>query len=284
MLIINVIGGLGNQLFQYALYYYLDINNYNVKLDDSYFDSYKLHNGFELTNAFKVQPRMAKRSEVEKFKHGFKRSNNIFVLFEKLLFNKFDVQNTNNKSVKWEYRKSKKNLALFNLTDAYLVGYWNKEDYLLEIRETLINNLQFRVRYPLDTINSNVLSLLNQENTIAMHVRGGDFRVSARLNEDYYIKAIEKISKRIEIKLILIFTNDEKFTRELLSDFSYTIVDNNKGDSSFMDMYLMSQAKHFVIANSTFSWWAAYLNKNANTVVYPSVYNKISSFDNWIEV
>lgn len=284
MLVVNIIGGLGNQLFQYAFYFFLKSNNYEVKLDDSYFENYDLHNGYELTKAFKIQPLMATSDEVNQFKHGFKRSNNILVYIKKRMFDLYDIQNLNDKTVKWEYKEKSKNINLLNIKNAYLIGYWTRESYFQEIRKSLIDNLQFRLELPLISNNSVILDELKLGTTIAIHVRGGDYNESARLGKRYYDNAINELMKITVIKSIIVFTNDKELTKKLMGNLTYKIADNNVGDQSFIDMYLMSQASHLIIANSTFSWWAAYLNKNAKAVVYPSGFHHISSFENWIEI
>lgn len=284
MLVVNIIGGLGNQLFQYAFYFFLKSNDYEVKLDDSYFDSYDLHNGYELTKAFKIQPVMATRDEVNQFIHGFKRSKSVLVFIKKRIFDLYDIQSLNDNIVKWEYKDKNKNTNLINIKNAYLIGYWSRELYFQEMRDSLINNLQFRIELPLTSNNSMILEELKLDTTIAIHIRGGDYSELARLSEDYYNNAINELTKITLIKSIIVFTNDKEFTKKIMGDLSYKISDNNMGDQSFIDMYLMSQASHLVIANSTFSWWAAYLNKNAKAVVYPSVFHHISSFENWIEI
>jgi hypothetical protein len=284
MLIINVIGGLGNQLYQYALYYYLESKNYDVRLDDSYFDNYRLHNGFELLSTFRINPLMATKEEVSQFIHGFTRSKNILVFIKKGIFDRFDVQNIRNKMVKWEFQNQKKNKLLFGLNKAYLIGYWSREDYFKEIRDGLIKNLQFRIDYPLDEVNSDILAKLKLQNTIAVHVRGDDYSELGRLQPEYYSKAITKLRELNEVDNIIVFTNDEELTKSVMGELAYTIVDNNSGNRSFIDMYLMSNASHLVIANSTFSWWAAYLNTTAQVVLFPNAFHNITDFENWIEV
>lgn len=284
MLIINIIGGLGNQLFQYAFYLFLQSNNYDVKIDNSYFNTYKLHNGYELTKAFKIEPIVATSDEVNQFLHGFKRSKNILVFVKKRIFDLFDVQNLSDRTIKWEYKNSKKNINLLNITNAYLMGYWSREGYFQEMRDLLIDNLAFRLELPLSKINLETLEELKQDTTIAIHVRGGDYTKFARLSEDYYIDAYNKILEITNIKSIIVFTNDKELTKKLMGNIPYKIIDNNKGDQSFIDMFLMSQASHLIIANSTFSWWAAYLNKNAKVVLYPKIFQEISSFKNWIKI
>jgi hypothetical protein len=284
MLIVNIIGGLGNQLFQYAFYHYLEMNNHDVKIDDSYYDTYRFHNGFELIKAFKLHPRLATKDEVNEFIHGFQRSKNIIVFFKKRLFDKFDIQFLKDTVVKWEYKNPLKNRLLLDLKKAYLIGYWSREQYFKEIRESLVNKLQFRLDHPLETGNLEILEELKSDSTIAIHVRGGDYSDLARLQKQYYIHAIQKIKEITEVKQIIVFTNDKQFTRNLLGQISYKIVENNQGDRSFIDMYLMSNASNLIIANSTFSWWAAYLNRTARVVVYPSVFEHISDFENWIRI
>jgi hypothetical protein len=87
---------------------------------------------------------------------------------------------------------------------------------------------------------------------------------------EYYKKAINRIEKICAAPRFFVFTNDEAYARDLLSDRDVTYVNWNTGEKSYRDMFLMSRCAHNIVANSSFSWWAAYLNKNVGkTVIAP---------------
>ena len=283
MKIINIIGGLGNQIFQYAFYYWLKENGHQVAIDDSYFDAYNLHNGFELTNVFNIKPRIASNSEVNKYKHGYQRSKSFYVALKKKIFALSDLQILSDSAVKWEYRNVAKNQKLISLQNAYLIGYWSRETYLYDFQSKLQNHLQFQCVNNLSSLNKDFLRMIQKNETLAIHLRGGDYSESARLQRNYYLKAIEIVKRDNIVKDILVFTNDKKYASAVLDGLIYQIVDCNIGSDSSIDMYLMSMAKNLIIANSTFSWWGAYLNKSYSSVLYPKGFFEIVPKD-WILV
>lgn len=269
MIIVNIIGGLGNQLFQYAFYKWLENQNIKAAIDVSYFDNYQLHNGFDLMNAFLISPVFAAPEEVKEYIHGFSRSRNVYALLRKKYFQIFDRQLLFDRVVKWEYRNKQKNQKFLTLRKAYLIGYWAKEDYLKNFRDYLTNDLVFTCEENLDEKNKDLQMIVNSENTLCLHLRGGDYDMTSRLDSFYYSDAIGKVLEKKTISKIIVFTNDRNYTKSVLGELHYEIVDHNQGRNSFLDMYLMTKAKNLIIANSTFSWWAAYLNTNASMVFYP---------------
>jgi hypothetical protein len=283
MKIINIIGGLGNQLFQYALYYWLNEKNHLVKIDNSYFDTSHLHNGYELEYAFKISPNLASREEVDIFTHGFSRSNNPYIAIKKVVFNKTDWQLLSDRTVKWEYKKTRKNQKLFELYNAYLIGYWSKENYLLDIQHELRNHLKFKCEETLSNYNLAVLNHLQKDNNVALHIRGGDFANASRLGSSYYLNSLKKLADDPTKLNIIVFTNDENYTKQILDGLNYKIIDNNYGVNSNIDMFLMSKAKNLIIANSTFSWWAAYLNDSAKNIICPKRVFDVRPLS-WIEI
>lgn len=281
MKIINIIGGLGNQIFQYSFYFWLKENGHQVAIDDSYFDTYNLHNGFELTKVFNIKPRIASTSEVNEYKHGYQRSKSFYVALKKKIFELIDMQFLSDNAVKWEYRNVKKNQKLISLQNAYLIGYWSREWYLYDFQKRLQDHLKFECEKKLSMANKEYLRLIQKEETLAIHLRGGDYSETFRLQRDYYLKAIEIVMRDNIVNNLLVFTNDKVYASTVLDGLYYRIVDCNTGLDSSIDMFLMTKAKNLIIANSTFSWWGAYLNKSNNTIIYPKGYFEIVP-TNWI--
>lgn len=141
---------------------------------------------------------------------------------------------------------------------------------------------------------------LLQGNVVSIHIRGGDYITSKKDNalfgnictSNYYKNAIEHIKNSLKDPIFLIFTNDKDYAVQLLNGESFQIVDWNNGKESFRDMYLMSLCKHNIIANSSFSWWGAWLNQNdSKIVIAPNRWFNDSGIDqnditpnNWIKV
>lgn len=177
----------------------------------------------------------------------------------------------------------------------FIFGFFQTEDYLNFIQ----SNIRYSFEFPQIPHLASILEHIGSVNSISLHIRRGDyvndsnFRV---LGIDYYIKAIEYIQNRISCPYFFIFTDDEKWVLENLNE----ILDNQffvvSGNSGFEDMMLMSMCKHNIIANSSFSWWAAWLNKNKSKIVIapsteiwyknPTWYKKNSHYcpSNWIRL
>jgi hypothetical protein len=262
MLIIKVKGGLGNQMFQYALYKSLKSLGRTVKLDISWYSRNNLHNGYELERVFGITPEYASIEEC--FKLGDIELNKIYLLkkmffpkkthyFEKVLFS-FDQE-------------------VFTCDKAYFEGSWQNEKYFKNIREEILDEFSFK---NIDSRNKRFSELISSENSISIHVRRGDYvsnPKAAKLhgnicNIGYYNKAINLMNKQIKDPKYVIFSDDIEWCIENLHlNENSTLVDRNKGVDSYKDMYLMSKCRHNIIANSSFSWWGAWLNRNPEKIV-----------------
>ncbi|MDB4178788.1 alpha-1,2-fucosyltransferase [Amylibacter sp.] len=264
MIVGKVIGGLGNQMFQYAFYKYIsDIKSVDLRLDINDFLSYSLHQGFELSSALSIDVKTASELDVARYKAKlpflFKFENKIFsknILFKCNHFreNKFKIDD-----------------ALFEkkVTGAYIEGYFQTYKYISKLALNKNHIFLFRTK-----ISAREKILINSE-SVSIHIRGGDYINNKKdnalfggiCNYDYYQRAIKHIKNIQKNPHFIVFSNDEKYARELLNDTNFTIVNWNQGELSFRDMFLMSQCKHNIIANSSFSWWSAWLNNNKNKVV-----------------
>lgn len=118
--------------------------------------------------------------------------------------------------------------------------------------------------------NIKIKKLMDQTESVSVHIRKGDYINSEMINLDikYYESAKKKIEEKIKNPKYFLFSDDKENMREYLNLFQDAVlVDGNTGKNSFRDMQLMSFCKHNIIANSTFSFWGAYLNKNTQKVV-----------------
>ena len=113
-------------------------------------------------------------------------------------------------------------------------------------------------------------------NSVSVHVRRGDYVLDKNTQEfhgvcgvDYYLDAIKLIASKMDDLLLVFFSDDTEWAIEEFKNLPYSLIfiDHNKGENSWKDMFLMSNCKHNIIANSSFSWWAAYLNQNQNKMV-----------------
>ncbi|MCX2450385.1 alpha-1,2-fucosyltransferase [Pedobacter sp. PLR] len=260
MKIIRFLGGLGNQMFQYAFYKAIEKRFPDVKADLTGFKDYPLHNGLELERIFDIQ--LTKVTP---------------------LIN--DLYNTDNRN--WILRKLRR---LLNLKNAYkrddhpftfdpgvfqnseflyYWGYWQNQGYFIDIAEEI--KAAFTFKLPLNEENQQILQQIKEANSIAVHIRRGDYLKDPLLGgccgKDYYQQAIDVIQKTTANPQFFIFSDDISWCKESLSLTGATFISWNKGQDSYIDMQLMSQCKHNIIANSSFSWWAAWLNQHPNKIV-----------------
>lgn len=263
MIIVKVTGGLGNQMFQYALYKSLKIKGNDVRLDPtSYYNVKKEHNGYELEKVFDIHPNNAKQSEIDKFDE-----NNINILRRikrKLLGDTKFIYDTN------EYVF---NENLYKLKNSYLNGYWQSINYFKDIESELREDFTFKNE--LDIKNLEILNEIENSNSVSIHIRRGDymspqnFKIYGNIaTEEYYKESIRIIEEKIENPTFFVFSNDMEWVKENIKINSKAFyIDINSGDDSYKDMQLMSNCKHNIIANSSFSWWGAWLNENKNKIV-----------------
>ena len=125
-----------------------------------------------------------------------------------------------------------------------------------------------------DKLHQKYLNLINNKNSVAIHIRRGDYLndpkvrcIHGILGSDYYKKSINYIKKKVKNPFFFIFSDDIELVKKNFSFFNnkkYIFIDTK---SSINDLYLMSNCKHFIIANSTFSWWGAWLSKNKRKIV-----------------
>lgn len=268
--IIKLNGGLGNQMFQYAFACALQ-NKFatDIKFDFSYFEDVKSNEEvttrkFEL-GVFSFDYEEATKEDLANIrKPGFEsKLKNTIAKKSPKVFGINYVREKNNTA----YDKSL-------LKDYYLYfeGYFQNEKYFKQIRNDLIK--KFSLKEPLDEQNQSVLNQIKETNSISIHIRRGDYVTLDYVNKihgvcpiEYYKKAIEYIANKVESPHFFIFSDDIKWVIENLKiEYPYTVVDFNQ-DKGWLDMNLMKQCKHNIIANSSFSWWGAWLNENPKKIV-----------------
>ncbi|MDX8335948.1 alpha-1,2-fucosyltransferase [Candidatus Cetobacterium colombiensis] len=260
MKLVNISGGLGNQMFQYAFYLSLKNKNKNKNIfcDISFYKITNSHNGFELKNIFKVNE--------SEFKNKYYSNNIIWKVLREILkkIKLLDIK----KNIGGEYKENLDKL------DSFLTiydGYWQNEKYFKDIEDELREKFVFTKIE--DSRNLKILKKIQQTNSVSIHIRRGDYIGHPHLDGlapiKYYKDAIEYIKSKIENPIFIIFSNDIKWCKEKLKleEDQVEFIDWNIKEKSYIDMQLMSNCKHNIIPNSSFSWWGAWLNKNSNKIV-----------------
>ncbi len=257
-------GGLGNQLFEYVFYEYLkERTGANVK----YISWCKDHNGLEIQKWFDVK--LMPLSAI---------GNIVIKLIDYLHCHGVDLMH-------WMKEDS------FNETynSAIYVDYWQNKKFYTP------GTIRFKSNLVLSPENQNILNYIRDTDSISIHVRRGDYLqpqvadvYGGICTEIYYKKAIELCANLFNHPLFFIFSDDKAWVKENLKIENAIYVDWNTGYNSFYDLYLMSHCKANIIANSSFSYWAARLNAGNKRVVYPKKwYNSKFSVpdifpDDWI--
>jgi len=257
MIIAKIKGGLGNQLFQYAVGRAVALHHkVPLKLDITIFETYELHNGYRL-DEFAIQSDIASENEIINLKG---RNNVLFYALRKGGLVK-------RKSYFKEKRSSYFDKNVFENNFIYLDGYWQNELYFSDIRELLLRELS-----PISLMNESgcvYLERINNSNSVSLHVRRGDYlklKNIGVLDVDYYMKAVQYMRKNIEKPTFYIFSDDLEWCKKHLGFLDGCIyVDRTQNEID--DLKLMSFCQHNIIANSSFSWWGAWLNQNPKKIV-----------------
>lgn len=262
MLIIRVMGGLGNQLFQYALYELLLQKGKEVCLDISHY-SEEEGKGDKRPLDLLLFEGIEFRSCTNKEKYRYLDEKDAF--FAKVR-RKFFYSYRHVIEEKCQYMPE-----IFDLSEGYLEGYWNSERYSGQLEKVLWKKLRFPA--PVEKRNRELAEKLLQQDSVSIHIRRGDYLEPQNViifgnicTEEYYRKAVEIIRLRMKNPVFYIFCEDSEYIRKHVQDEEICIVDWNTGRNSIYDMYLMSLCRGNICANSTFSIWASKLNQRNDRV------------------
>lgn len=275
MIIVKLYGGIGNQMFQYALGRHLaEKNSTFLKMDLTVYEMFKLRK-YELHN-FEIWQHIASIEEIETFK--CENSTMLSRLVSKIgkrlgpkLYSTSDFyQNTIVVKEKQFYFDPS---VLDMKGNIYLDGYWQSEKYFCSIRDILLR--EFTIKHKQDYINVELTKLICNTESVSLHIRRGDYvqnpltkQVHGICSLDYYEKAVNFITKRKSNCQFYLFSDDPIW---VLDNFKInhptTIIDHNNASTNYEDLRLMSLCKHNIIANSSFSWWGAWLNNNPDKIV-----------------
>lgn len=276
MKIVRIDGGLGNQMFCYAFAIALrESSGEEVLIDSHRYKFFPNHNGFELTKLFNLSLKEATKGQLWRVTNV---AYNVFTnnLVEYLLPRR-------KTDIKEDFTNVNPSL-IDNHPDGYYIGNWQWYKYFDKYRTQILKELTFKNE--LDIRNLSLFQkLLKEKNTVSLHIRRGDYLTDPKYcgicEIDYYSRAIERAKVIVdEEPHYIIFSNDIMWCRENLLPLAkggeVTFVDWNTGADSNIDMRLMSVCRVNIIANSSFSWWAAYMNNRADKhVIAP---------DTWINI
>jgi len=265
MIIVKMMGGLGNQMFQYAFGQALQNEIVLYDIDTIYNDEEYL--GIKrkyILDSFNTNVESILANKI-KLLDGRKS-------ILRRIVNKLSI-NPNKIKAKLIIEKSPAvfdpELLQVSSKHVYYEGYFQTEKYFIGIRTQILQD--FTLKNALDIQNQEMLDEILSTNAISLHIRRGDY-----LNLDviicsleYYKSAIAKIVSEVENPHFFLFSDDPDWVKENLKlDYPCTFVNfNSEEEKAYCDIWLMKHCKHNIIANSSFSWWGAWLNENENKII-----------------
>ncbi|MFD0750765.1 alpha-1,2-fucosyltransferase [Mucilaginibacter calamicampi] len=264
MVIVKLISGLGNQLFQYAFGRKMAlINNVPLKLDTSFYETQHLR-GYVL-DRFKIKAEVATKHDIEevlKLNHLVSKLERYFTGTNKYYYKERKV---------WSYDAS---LLSLKKERIYLDGYWQNYKYYNDLDGSILSELT--IADEAEPFNYSVYStILQDEGSVSIHIRRGDYAIDEEANKmmgllplGYYDSAVAYINANVPNANFYIFSDDLNWAADNLKiDRPVTFVDVANGRKDYVELNMMSKCNHNIIANSTFSWWGAFINKNPGKIV-----------------
>lgn len=259
MIVVEIIGGLGNQMFQYALGKKLSKSlNSPLYLDKLGFQNYDLHSFC-----------------LDKLNTDYKEADGILLQnFKKpRVFQKIIRVFRPSSPLKVKERFFNFDETLLNLQgDLYLCGYWQTEKYFLDIRQDLLQDFTPREQLPPEAVRFS--EMMKNTNSVSLHIRRGDYARDPKTSSihgvqplSYYQKAVNVISEKVKDPKYFIFSDEIEWAKEHLNFLKDVEFVSAQKFENHVEMTLMSHCQHNIIANSSFSWWGAWLNLNPKKIV-----------------
>lgn len=269
MIVVKLQGGLGNQMFQYAAGKALsEHSGKELKIDLSYLEQ----------NKKQIEVFVSRPYELKLFPNIREDAGN------------FSTQNIGKAFRLFTFLRKKKLLDVFTestmayepsffrlKTPVLIDGFFQNEQYFLPFKSAILHAFQFPSLSGKDP-NNLILQDISHTMSVAVHVRRGDYLNNLILqhhglcSKEYYTAAIERINKQYPGAKFYFFSDDIAWVKKELQQLVVHsfLVEGNEGRNAWKDMLLMSKCKHQIIANSSFSWWGAWLNTNTEkTVIAP---------------
>lgn len=282
MIVIKLIGGLGNQMFQYAYGYNLAKRfNEELYIDTRFYPAERI---IDLNNLMVEELKNWEQADINKYER--KRTiimQKIYHVFQKVIRITFRTDRLGEKLFKffskkgysfnfdpyfYEYKKETDN--------TYLYGYFQGEQYFEDVIPEI--KQQFKVKTQLSENAKDMEKHMEKVNSVAIHIRLGDYTQKKNYDlyvctKKYYENAIQYIKNNVENPKFFVFTNDLEKAKNLVDFPEETYFVENTKD--YEDLALMQKCKHYIISNSTFSWWGAYLSENPDKkIVVPDKFRR----------
>lgn len=265
-------GGLGNQMFEYAFFLACKKKGVNIVLNIDMYNINRMHNGYMLGHAFGIIDNIL--------------STNVLSTFLSRVIRRFCP-----KGLVYNEQYGVYSNKAFSTKCLYINGVFVGEPYFSNVIDDLQTVFSF---IGIDKRNTNYAVRMNIENSVSIHIRRGDYVGKPKYavcDKSYFKQAISYINSFVNNPKYYVFSDDPHWSNNFMKqmDVEYEIIAHNKGIDSYKDMYLMTQCKYNIIANSTFSWWGAWLNRYTNKcVVCPKIWIVGEEYNpcpkNWIRI
>lgn len=272
MIYVDIKGNLGNQLFEYACARQIqEITGDTICLNTVFLNKYRPDMTFSLNN-YKLNDKVFVESEktMPWYVNTYAGMTRILKgIMPNLYYNflkKFNVYVWMRTEYKYiPIKENKKG-------NIYLAGYWQCDKYFNSIRDIIIE--EFKPKEDRRYCNSNLYDIIENTESICVTIRRGDYVTNIKTNShhyvcgpDFFINGVNEIRKKIPEATVCVFSDDINWVKENIN-FGDNVYYENGNDPVWEKLRLMSLCKHFVISNSSFSWWAQYLSTNDNKIVY----------------
>jgi hypothetical protein len=279
-LIVRMFGGLGNQLFQYSFgrsialsqnkRLILDLSFYKNSLIDYSNNMIMRKSKYQLTN-FNLDNDITLTKNCYKFSYRFfKYLLNYFPNYIKKKFfitKKFEIKNFYFEKNLFKIDNIKKNL---NKQSCYYIGYWQSTEYFKKFEKNIKSELR------LISVSSSAKKFIKKidQNFVAIHIRGGDTLIDDNTvtpERKFYTKTIKLIKKKNGNIKFHIFTDDVEYSKKIIFSSNiknFKIISSSKKFTDLEEFHILQNYKFVIISNSTFSWWAAYLNNIKKSKIY----------------
>ncbi|MBE7170980.1 MAG: alpha-1,2-fucosyltransferase [Williamsia sp.] len=270
MIIVKLISGLGNQLFQYAIGRQLSIKRgVPLKLDTSFFQTQHLRS-YKLDH-YNIQAEIASEEEVASYLRRYKSlhlADRIYRKLERQLPKQ--IRRYYKEGEWWGYEPQ----LLKAGGKVYLDGYWQHHRYFEHLYPQIREELTLKNR---DASQAGKLEaeIVQNNSAVSLHIRRGDYLSDKTTSDfmgvlplDYYHRAISYLGQKLPDPSYYVFSDDLEWAKEnLRTDGSMQFVEMPGGNKDYAELDLMSKCRHNIIANSSFSWWGAFLNPNPGKIV-----------------
>lgn len=281
MIIIQFWNGLGNQMFEYAFFKKM-CKVYNKSRVAAHWQSGGDHYGYELEKVFNIHLPFATPNQVAKNSNFYPTNGKKYWIYSRLFNLRSRVFGDKAGFIRQddETEYYPEVFELSPLRSYLLKGTWENELYFRDIKDEVVSSFVFQ---NVDAQNEELAKKMSETQSVAIHLRRGSYTITGNplVGQDFYVKAIEVIKGKVPNAKFYVFSDDSHEARKIFDGLiEYQLIDHNKGTNSYLDMMLMSKCRHNIIANSTFSFWGAYLNPNPDKIVIGPTITSIKEVKN----